>query len=253
MARKAALKQVYSSEEALDFSKPTNRLKLRLDDMKTFQPLTENQNKFFQAYKQGDYFIALHGVAGTGKTFSALYKAIEEVLDKGNTFEKIIVVRSAVQSREIGHLPGSIDEKMDIYQQPYRQICETLFGRKDAWDRLEEQGHIEFISTSFIRGMSFDNAIIIVDEMQNMTFEEIDTVMTRVGNQSKIIWCGDYRQTDLNKKKNDVSGLLKFFDIAYHMGAFTRIEFTPDDIVRSSLVKDYILAKLKFEDIAEKA
>jgi phosphate starvation-inducible PhoH-like protein len=100
--------------------------------------------------------------------------------------------------------------------------------------------------------MSFDNAIIIVDEMQNMTFEEIDTVMTRVGNQSKIIWCGDYRQTDLNKKKNDVSGLLKFFDIAYHMGAFTRIEFTPDDIVRSSLVKDYILAKLKFEDILEK-
>jgi len=252
MARKAALKQVYSSEEALDFSKPTNRLKLRLDDMKTFQPLTENQNKFFQAYKQGDYFIALHGVAGTGKTFSALYKAIEEVLDKGNTFEKIIVVRSAVQSREIGHLPGTIDEKMDIYQQPYRQICETLFGRKDAWDRLEEQGHIEFISTSFIRGMSFDNAIIIVDEMQNMTFEEIDTVMTRVGNQSKIIWCGDYRQTDLNKKKNDVSGLLKFFDIAYHMDAFTRIEFTPDDIVRSSLVKDYILAKLKFEDLSEK-
>jgi len=253
MARKVALKQVYSSEEALDFSKPTNRLKLRLDDMKTFQPLTENQNKFFQAYKQGDYFIALHGVAGTGKTFSALYKAIEEVLDKSNTFEKIVVVRSAVQSREIGHLPGTIDEKMDIYQQPYRQICETLFGRKDAWDRLEEQGHIEFISTSFIRGMSFDNAIIIVDEMQNMTFEEIDTVMTRVGNQSKIIWCGDYRQTDLNKKKNDVSGLLKFFDIAYHMDAFTRIEFTPDDIVRSSLVKDYILAKLKFEDIAEKA
>jgi len=252
MARKVALKQVYSSEEALDFSKPTNRLKLRLDDMKTFQPLTENQNKFFQAYKQGDYFIALHGVAGTGKTFSALYKAIEEVLDKGNTFEKIIIVRSAVQSREIGHLPGSIDEKMEIYQQPYRQICETLFGRRDAWDRLEEQGHIEFISTSFIRGMSFDNAIIIVDEMQNMTFEEIDTVMTRVGNQSKIIWCGDYRQTDLNKRKNDVSGLLKFFDIAYHMDAFTRIEFTPDDIVRSSLVKDYILAKLKFEDISEK-
>jgi predicted ribonuclease YlaK len=223
-------------------------LKLRLDDLKTFEPLTNNQKIFFDAYKRGDYFVALHGVAGTGKTFIALYKAIEEVMDKSNPFNKIIVVRSAVQSREMGHLPGDVNEKMEIFQQPYRQICETLFGRKDAWDRLEEQHHIEFISTSFIRGMSFDDAIIIVDEMQNLTFEEIDTVMTRVGYRSKIIWCGDYRQTDLNKKKNDVSGILKFFDIAMHMGAFTRIEFTPDDIVRSSLVKDYILAKLKLED-----
>ena len=161
--------------------KPSHHLKLRIDDLKTFDPLTSNQKKFFDAYKTGDYFIALHGVAGTGKTFCALYKAIEEVLDKSNPFDKIIVVRSAVQGREVGHLPGDIDEKMEIYQQPYRQICETLFGRRDAWDRLSEQHHIEFISTSFIRGMSFDDAIIIVDEMQNMTFEEIDTVMTRVG------------------------------------------------------------------------
>lgn len=228
-----------------------NHLRIRLDDMKTFEPLTENQKKFFDAYKLGDYFIALHGVAGTGKTFCALYKALEEVLDKGNPFNKIIIVRSSVQSREMGHLPGDVNEKMEIYQQPYRQICHTLFGRADAYQRLEEQHHIEFISTSFIRGMSFDDAIIIVDEMQNLTFEEIDTVMTRVGYRSKIIWCGDYRQTDLNKKKNDVSGILKFFDIAYHMGAFTRIEFTPNDIVRSSLVKDYILAKLKYEDIQD--
>ena len=228
--------------------KTSNQLRIRIDDLKTFQPLTENQRLFFEAYKRQDYFVALHGVAGTGKTFCALYKAIEEVLDKSNPFGKIIVVMSAVQSREIGHLPGDVNEKMDIYQQPYRQICETLFGRKDAWDRLEEQGHIEFISTSFIRGMSFDDAIIIVDEMQNMTFEEIDTVMTRVGHMSKIIWCGDYRQTDLNKKRNDMSGILKFFDIAHHMAAFTKIEFTADDIVRSSLVKDYILAKMKYED-----
>jgi len=229
-----------------------NTLRVRIDDLKTFQPLTENQRLFFEAYKRQDYFIALHGVAGTGKTFCALYKAIEEVLDKANPFNKIIVVRSAVQGREVGHLPGDINEKMDIYQQPYRQICQTLFDRKDAWDRLEEQHHIEFISTSFIRGMSFDDAIIIVDEMQNLTYEEIDTVMTRVGYRSKIIWCGDYRQTDLNKRKNDVTGILKFFDIAQHMKAFTRIEFTVDDIVRSSLVKDYILAKLRYEDHEEK-
>lgn len=225
-----------------------NALKIKIDHLKTFTPLTDNQRKFFEAYKQGDYFIALHGVAGTGKTFIALYKALEEVLDKANPFNKIIIVRSAVPSREIGHLPGDLNEKTDIYRQPYQQICNTLFGRSDAYQRLEEQGHIEFISTSFIRGMSFDDAIIIVDEIQNMNFEEIDTVMTRVGYRSKIIWCGDYRQTDLNKKKNDVSGILKFFDIAHHMQAFTRIEFTPDDIVRSSLVKDYILAKLKHED-----
>lgn len=229
----------------------THALKIKIDHLKTFEPLTDNQKKFYEAYKRGDYFVALHGVAGTGKTFIALYKALEEVLDKSNPFKKIIIVRSAVQSRDIGHLPGDAGEKMEIYEQPYRQICETLFDRRDAYQRLEEQGYISFISTSFIRGMSFDDAIIIVDEMQNMTFEEIDTVMTRVGYRSKIIWCGDYRQTDLNKKKNDVSGILKFFDVAYHMKAFTRIEFSVDDIVRSSLVKDYILAKLKYEDTNE--
>lgn len=250
MARRKIAEITEQLEQNTDKNpKPNNHLKIRIDDLKTFQPLTANQKKFFDAYKQGDYFVALHGVAGTGKTFIALYKAIEEVLDKSNPFNKIIIVRSAVPSREVGHLPGDLDEKTQIYRQPYQQICTTLFGRPDAYQRLEEQHHIEFISTSFIRGMSFDDAIIIVDEMQNLTFEEIDTVMTRVGYRSKIIWCGDYRQTDLNKRKNDMSGILKFFDIAHHMGAFTRIEFTADDIVRSSLVKDYILAKIKYEDI----
>jgi phosphate starvation-inducible protein PhoH len=249
--RAAKLAIVHDTDERQPSSRAqtTNALRLKIDHLKTFTPLTNNQKLFYDAYKRGDYFLALHGVAGTGKTFIAVYKALEEVLDKNNPFNKIIIVRSAVQSREMGHLPGDIDEKLDIYQQPYRQICHTLFDRKDAYDRLSEQGHIEFISTSFIRGMSFDDAIIIVDEMQNMTFEEIDTVMTRVGYRSKIIWCGDYRQTDLNKKRNDVSGILKFFDIAYHMAAFTKIEFEADDIVRSSLVKDYILAKIRYEDM----
>ena len=246
MARKRDMGNVDPMQQEQQKQTVSNALKIKQEMLNKFDPLTENQKKFFDAYKIGDYFIALHGVAG------ALYKAIEEVLDKANPFNKIIVVRSAVQSRDIGHLPGDVGEKMEIYEQPYRQICETLFGRRDAWDRLEEQGYVKFISTSFIRGMSFDDAIIIVDEMQNMTYEEIDTVMTRVGYRSKIIWCGDYRQTDLNKKKNDVSGILKFFDIAQHMSSFTRIEFTVDDIVRSSLVKDYILAKLRYEDAVEK-
>jgi len=228
--------------------KTGNHLTLRLDDLKTFSPLTENQKKFFDAYKIGEYFIALHGVAGTGKTFCALYKAIEEVLDKSNPFNRIIVVRSAVQSRDIGHLPGDIDDKMDIYKQPYIQICETLFGRKDAWSRLEEQSKIEFISTSFIRGMSFDDAIIILDEMQNCNYSELQTVMTRVGYRSKIIFCGDYRQTDLIKNKADTTGIKKFLEIANTMNCHTRIEFTVDDIVRSSLVKDWIMAEIAYED-----
>lgn len=250
MAKRSNNNITIESNIGMDKPIQSSSLRIKLDNLKTFEPLTNNQQKFFDAYKRGDYFTALHGVAGTGKTFIAVYKALEEVLDKSNPFSKIILVRSAVQSREIGHLPGDVTEKMEIYQQPYRQICETLFGRSDAYQRLEEQGYIEFISTSFIRGMSFDDAIIIVDEMQNMNFEEIDTVMTRVGYRSKIIWCGDYRQTDL-RKSNDKSGILKFFDIAHHMGSFTRIEFTVDDIVRSSLVKDYILAKLKYEDHAD--
>ena len=248
MARKSS----YATEPPVE-AKPkkiNNSLTIKADMLKEFEPLTDNQKKFFDAYKVGSYFIALHGVAGTGKTFCALYKAIEEVLSKENFFKKIIVVRSAVQSRDMGHLPGDVAEKMEIYEQPYRQICETLFGRKDAWVRLEEQGYISFISTSFIRGMSFDDAIIIVDEMQNMNYEEIDTVMTRVGYRSKIIWCGDYRQTDL-RKSNDKTGILKFFDIAQHMKSFEKIEFTADDIVRSSLVKDYIMAKIRFEDLVE--
>lgn len=242
-----ASKRMSVADKAHDQAVATNRLKLKLDDLKTFDPLTENQREFYESYNCGDYFIALHGVAGTGKTFIALYKAIEEVLDKSNPFSKIIIVRSAVQSRDMGHLPGDVGEKMEIYEQPYVQICDTLFGRKDAYARLAEQGHIEFISTSFIRGMSFDDAIIIVDEMQNMNFEEIATVMTRVGYRSKIIWCGDYRQTDL-KKASDMSGIKKFLSIADTMQAHTRIEFTPDDIVRSSLVKEWILAEMDYND-----
>lgn len=243
-----AAKRMSVVDKAHDQAMATNRLKLKLDDLKTFDPLTENQREFYESYNCGDYFIALHGVAGTGKTFIALYKAIEEVLDKANPFNKIIIVRSAVQSRDMGHLPGDVDEKMAIYEQPYVQICDTLFGRKDAYSRLAEQGHIEFISTSFIRGCTWDDAIIIVDEMQNLTWEELNTCMTRVGYRSKILFCGDYRQTDLNKKKTDMSGIKKFLDIADTMTSHTRIEFTAEDIVRSSLVKEWILSSMAYED-----
>lgn len=227
--------------------KSTNSLKLRLDDMITITPKTQKQREFFDAYNAGHYFMALHGVAGTGKSYIAFYKALEEVMDRSNPYTSLVVVRSSVQSRDMGHLPGDADTKMEIYIQPYRQIATDLFKRKDAWDRLCEQGHVEFISTSFIRGTTFTNAILLVDEFQNMNFEELDTIITRVGHTSKIIFCGDIRQTDL-RKKDDKTGLPKFLAIADRMKQFSRFEFTMDDIVRSSLVKDYIIAKTNFED-----
>lgn len=257
MARKHSTKK----QNLLDFE-PNNKQKLQLlptpkqtkilkiDHLKSISPLTENQKLFFDVYRQGHDFIALHGVAGTGKTFCALYKALEEVLDRSSDYRKVVVVRSSVQSRDIGFLPGHADEKMRIFQQPYQQICAMLFDRSDAWERLEEQDVVEFNSTSFMRGMSFEDCILIVDEMQNMNFEEIDTVMTRVGNNSKIIWCGDYRQTDL-RKSNDKTGILKFFDITQYMRDCTKIEFGVEDIVRSKRVKEYIIAKLKYEDYAQ--
>lgn len=232
------------SEERKNRHQPvvSNALKIKLDHLKSFQPLTENQAKFFEAYKRGDYFIGLFGSPGTGKTFIALYKALEEVLDKSNPFKNIVVVRSAVQTRDQGFLPGSIEEKQEIYEQPYKEICQTLFDRPDAWDRLKEQGYARFITTTAIRGISIDDAIIIVDECQSMTFHELNTVMSRTGYRSKILFSGDMKQNDLVKSRNDTSGLQEFIKIAKSMKDFTGVEFTVDDIVRSSLVKSWIMA-----------
>ena len=193
-------------------------------------------------YRGGGYFIGLFGSPGVGKTFLALYRALEEVLSKDNPFKQIVVVRSMVQLREIGHLPGSLDEKQEIYELPYKEVCQTLFGRPEAWERLKEQGYARFISTTAIRGISIDDSIIIVDECQNMNFAEINTVMSRVGHRSKIIFCGDYKQTDLIKSNRDQTAFHEFRKIATSMKAFQEVYFTPEDIVRSSLVKDWIIA-----------
>lgn len=228
----------------------SNCLKIKIDNLKTLTPLTENQKKFFDAYKRGDYFIGLLGTAGTGKTICAMYKALEEVLDKGNPFSKLIIVRSAVPTRDLGHLPGSVDEKMEIYELPFVQICSSLFNRADAYQRLKEQHVITFIPTSYIRGMTFDNAVVIFEEIQSNTYHEISSLMQRIGHQSKLILCGDLKQNDLLYKKNDTSGLGKFLEIARLMDEFTEISFTVDDIVRSSLVKSWIMAEEQYEELS---
>ena len=221
---------------------PSQSLKIKIDHLRTFEPLTENQQKFFDYHKRGDYFIALLGSPGTGKTFLSLYKSLEEVLDKQNNYEQLVVVRSAVQVRDQGFLPGSIDEKMELYEIPYKEICATLFNRNDAWDRLKEQGYARFISTTAVRGISIEDSIVIVDECQNLTWHELYSIMTRIGQRSKIIFVGDVLQSDLIKSKYDVSGLLDFLQVARTMQEFSEITFTSADIIRSSLVKSFILA-----------
>lgn len=226
---------------------PSNSLKMRLEDMITIEAKTENQGQFMSQYSHKPAFL-LHGCAGTGKTFIALYRALEEVLDKGNGYGKVVIVRSAVPSREIGHLPGTEAEKTEVYSLPYQSMCEEFFPTKDKpYQRLVEQKHLEFMCTSFIRGITLDHAIVIVDECQNLTDMEINSIMTRVGVNTKILFCGDFRQTDL-QKRYDMSGLKQFMLTAENMPSFASVEFGVEDIVRSALVKEYIEARMKYED-----
>jgi len=222
--------------------------RMRLTDLQKIEPLTDNQKLFFEAYDRGDYFVTLHGFAGTGKSLIALYKAFNEILSKGSFYKKIIIIRSAVAGRDVGHLPGTLDDKMDIFKYPYKELCAFLFNRSDAWDRLEEQKRVELVSTSYIRGVTFTDTIVIVDECQNLTWRELNTIITRVGHQSKIFFCGDVRQTDLYRNRNDTSGIKKFLDVAALMTSHTKIEFTVDDIVRSSLVRDFLIASAAYDD-----
>jgi predicted ribonuclease YlaK len=227
---------------------PTNRLKLRIDDLKVFEPLTANQGVFFEEYQdQRNMAFILHGVAGSGKSFIALYKALETVMDPSNPMDGVVIVRSAVSGRDIGHLPGTEEEKLAVYEQPYIGICADLFGRRDAYQRLKEQGAIDFISSSFIRGTTLDNKIVIVDEMQNYSWEELYTIATRVGHRTKIIFAGDLRQTDL-RKRGDPSGLVKFLDVMATLEDVALIEFGVPDIVRSAFVKAVIVATMAYDD-----
>lgn len=220
----------------------SHTLKLRIDDLKTVEPLTESQSLFFEDWRHEEEFIGMFGSAGTGKTFLSMYKGLETVMDKGNDFKKLVVIRSSVQVRDIGHTPGSIDEKMAIFEAPYIDIAASLFGRGDAWSRLKEQGVAKFVPTTAIRGVTFDNSIILVDECQSMTFHELSSIITRCGENSRIIFVGDLAQNDLLKSKHDVSGLRVFIRVAQNIPNFCLIEFTSEDIVRSALVKAWIIS-----------
>ena len=219
------------------------------DYLVDIEPITDNQKVLFDSYKEGKHIIA-YGAAGTGKTFVTLYNALKEVLDENTPYEKIYIVRSLVATREIGFLPGDHEDKSDIYQVPYKHMVKYMFQMaSDAefemlYGNLRAQDTIKFWSTSFLRGTTLDNAIVIVDEMQNLNFHELDSIITRVGQNSKIFFCGDATQTDL-QKTNERNGIIDFMKIIRSMPSFDLIEFGIEDIVRSGLVKEYLIAKLE--------
>ena len=222
---------------------------IRIDNMVSVKPITENQKRAFDAYKKGKNLF-LYGAAGTGKTFISLYLAMQEVLDNRTPYDTVYLVRSAVPTREIGFLPGDEEDKTALFQVPYQNMVKFMFEQPNEtafmnlYDRLKSQGSLFFLTTSFLRGITLDNAIIIVDECQNLNFHELDSITTRVGQDSKIIFCGDVMQTDL-QKQYEKEGIVTFMKILEAMNEFENIEFNIGDIVRSGFVKNYLINKIK--------
>jgi phosphate starvation-inducible protein PhoH len=217
--------------------------------MREIEPLTENQKRLYESYDKNQNIVA-YGCAGTGKTFITLYNALQDVLDERSPYEKIYIVRSLVATREIGFLPGDHEDKSSLYQIPYKNMVKYMFQLPTDADfemlygNLKTQGTISFWSTSFIRGTTLDNSIIIVDEFQNLNYHELDSIITRVGENSKIMFCGDATQSDL-VRTNEKNGIIDFMKVLRIMPSVDIIEFGVDDIVRSGLVKEYILAKMQ--------
>ncbi len=224
--------------------KPVNN-----DYLVDITPITDNQKRLFDSYDEGKHIIA-YGAAGTGKTFITLYNALKDVLSENTPYDKIYIVRSLVATREIGFLPGDHEDKSSYYQIPYKNMVKYMFQMPSDADfemlygNLRAQETIKFWSTSFLRGTTLDDAIIIVDEFQNLNFHELDSIITRVGENTKIVFCGDASQTDLTKT-NEKNGIIDFMKVLRAMPSFDLIEFGIDDIVRSGLVKEYLIAKLE--------
>jgi phosphate starvation-inducible PhoH-like protein len=210
-------------------------------DIKHIKPLTPAQEEMFQDFMNGNNVFA-HGSAGTGKSFVGLYLALNEMLQFETEIDRVIIVRSAVPARDVGFLPGTLEEKNAVYEQPYKDILADLFGKSSTYEDMKTAGKLEFVTTSFIRGMTWDNAVIVFDEVQNANWEEINTVMTRIGEGSRIILCGDVKQNDLLYKKMDKTGVTDLLKVCEKLPAFTNVTFTRHDIVRSDFVKQFIIA-----------
>lgn len=252
MTRKRALKaharnnNVFQLERALVSNGrawetgPTKRKSWSKHDLKVLKPITPPLREMYEAFFNGQSICA-HGTAGTGKTMAAIWLGMNEILNQESEVEKLILVRSAVPGREQGFLPGTEEEKMAAYEKPYGPIFAELFGRTSTYADMKEAGLVEFESTSFARGQTWDNAIVVIDEGQNMNFEEINTIMTRLGKNSRMIFAGDLPQKDL-RKRGDESGFPKALRVMERTGNFTAVKFTRYDILRSGFVKAWITA-----------
>lgn len=215
--------------------------------IKHFSPITNNQQLTFNHYYNGKNLF-LHGTAGTGKSFISLYLALQECLES-DIYRKVYIVRSVVPSRDMGFLPGNQKEKIKVYEQPYYSICTELFGRGDSYDLLKQKNKIEFISTSFLRGTTFSDCIVVCDEIQNLNWQEIYTVLTRIGHNTKIVICGDTNQIDLIKEQSGIDKLKRILDKTKN---FELINFTINDIVRSRFVKDFIISCEEYNQFKSK-
>ena len=222
---------------------------LNSSTMVSVKPITDTQKIVFETWKKGQNQF-LFGAAGTGKTFISLYLALKDIFDQKTKYEKVILVRSLIPTRDIGFLPGDEEDKSALYQVPYQNMVQFMFEMPNEqafnslYDKLKGQGSLYFLSTSFLRGLTFDNSIIIVDECQNLNFHELDTIITRVGQDSKIVFCGDFDQSDL-LKHNEKNGLHDFLRILEEMEEFNCSEFSIGDIVRSGFVRSYLINKTK--------
>ena len=218
------------------------KLNFKLSEVR---PLTANQSTAFESFDNGKNLL-VHGIAGTGKTFISMYLALNNVMNPSSDYDKVIIVRSVVPTRDMGFLPGNHKDKAKVYEAPYYIIANELFNRGDAYEILKQKSYVDFISTSFIRGTTLNNAIVIVDEIGNMTLHELDSVITRIGKNCRVIFSGDFRQSDLTKEQ-EKNGLKDFMRILDRMKSFEYVEFDENDIVRSGLVKEYIIVKDKLK------
>ena len=229
-------------------AKTKKRMPINSDLMVKVQPLTENQEKIFKSWDEGKHLF-IYGAAGTGKTFCALYKALQDCLKATPSYDSVYIVRSLVATREIGFLPGDHEDKSSLYQIPYKNMVKYMFEMSNdnefemLYGSLKSQETIKFWSTSFLRGVTLDNSVIIIDEMQNLNFHELDSIITRVGENTRIIFCGDAMQSDLTRT-NEKNGIHDFMRILEMMpDDFSLIEMGVDDICRSGLVRNYLVAK----------